>query len=516
MLAYQRLLGHRSTQRSFTYVAVATFLCLLFYYYYQPLPLPYSLQYSFIQHDISRVPYQLDAHIKFWEQLHTSILNCSLTGDSPIKIGEFVTAAFENLGTNAADIRPDVLRMKDIDLTEATSQHQRFVAQVRDSNYGMVFKPKSRGIATTAGGNLLPIMVMSLRMVRQTGCTLPFEVFMADETEYEKELCEQVLPSLNARCIVLSHIFDSLAPGLPDPGLKHYQFKIFAILLSSFEDVLFLDADSFPVQDPEKIFLTAPFTSHGLITFPDFWASSISPLYYQIASRDPTPLTAHQSTESGQIFVSKRTHRNTLMLAAYYNFYGPQLYYPLFSQGAHGEGDKETFLAAAETMNETYYQTSEWVKPLGRIRTDGSGFKGSAMVQSSPSEDYTLTSRGIWRIRDMKGADLLAPPPAPLFVHANYPKFNPATLFGSAPTGYVFNPTLDETGHDTRAWMEPRPLLDAFEFDVEKVFWEEIEWVSCRMAGYFKAWKDEDGICENVRKFRMKVFPGTEEAKLEK
>ncbi|RMJ24602.1 Alpha-1,2-mannosyltransferase [Aspergillus sp. HF37] len=77
------------------------------------------------------------------------------------------------------------------------------------------------------------------------------EVFLADWGEYEDHICDVVLPSLNARCVVLA---DHLGAAPDVKKIEKYQFKLFAMLLSSFEEVLFLDADAFPLMKPEDMF----------------------------------------------------------------------------------------------------------------------------------------------------------------------------------------------------------------------------------------------------------------------
>lgn len=107
------------------------------------------------------------------------------------------------------------------------------------------------------------ILVILLQMLWWTGLELSIEVFLADWIKYNGHTCQVVLPSLNARCVVLSEILDAV-PGSREKVAK-YQYKPLAMLFSSFEVILFLDADAFPLQKPESIF-----KSKGLVTFPDF------------------------------------------------------------------------------------------------------------------------------------------------------------------------------------------------------------------------------------------------------
>ena len=329
-------------------------------------------------------------------------------------------------------------------------------------------------------------------MLRKTGSTLPVEIFLSDDTEYEPYICDVVLPFLNAQCRMLYTVLDS---GPIPSDIQKYQFKPFAMLFSSFEQILFLDADAFPLVDPNVLFTTEPFLSRPMVLWPDFWGSSVSPLYYEIASRKAPPMNARQSTESGEVVISKKTHLKTLLLCAYYNYWGPTHYYHLLSQGAAGEGDKETFAAASETVGEPFYQVSEPIRALGHA-TEG-GMAGSAMVQFDPAEDYNLTQRGEWRV----SGSSKAPSPRPFFIHANFPKFNPATVF----TEQSVNPAFADDGSFTRAWTIPEdtiPLLN----DAEKEFWREIMWTACELEDKFNTWHGLQDICSDVRVYWDNMF----------
>jgi alpha 1,2-mannosyltransferase len=212
-------------------------------------------------------------------------------------------------------------------------------------------------------------------------------------------------------------------------------------------------------------------------------------------------MTARQSSETGIFLVSKKTHFLPLLLAAYYNYYGPSHYFRLLTQGGPGEGDKETFLQAATAVGASFYAVSETVQAIGHSKDDG--LSGSAMAQSDPREDFALTSQGKWRIKD----PAVASPPRIFFVHANYPKFNPGdNLFGQ---GWETTPTLKPDGSDGRAWTAPSDTLKRFGYDVERAYWEEIKWVTCNLEGSFKSWEHMAGLCRRVEEYWHNVFAET-------
>lgn len=433
--------------------------------------------------------HELQGHINFWCKFQPLLLEYEPDCQPPEKLG---TAPGIGFKAKDPEPRPEMIEMYFEDIMKMRDAHSDFVDAIKTNPPKLHYTPGTRGLVSTAGGSYLPVLVISLRMLRRTGSQLPMEVFLADSDEYEEYICDVVLPSLNARCVVLSDILDAIPQA---KAIEKYQFKPFAMLFSSFEEILFLDADAFPLAKPELLFKNEPFQSKHMITWPDFWASTASPLYYAIASQEVPPMNIRQSTESGEVVISKKTHLKTLLLCTYYNYWGPNYYYPLLSQGAPGEGDKETFLAAATVMNEPFYQVSEPIRAIGH-RTEG-GLAGSAMVQFNPTEDYALTQKGEWRVNGST-----APSPHAFFIHANFPKFNPATVF----TKQFVNPAFEDDGNYTRAWTIPEDTIQAFGFDAERQFWKEIMWTACELETKFRSWKGKTGICDGVKKYWNAIF----------
>ncbi|PWY70543.1 nucleotide-diphospho-sugar transferase [Aspergillus eucalypticola CBS 122712] len=447
------------------------------------------------------------SHEQFWTEFHPMLVASEPYANSPTRIRNAESEGFDPKNT---DPLPDLLRLSKEDVSAMRIAHSKFLDMLKQTPPKLHYQAHTRGLVSTAGGSYLPVLVISLRMLRQSGSNLPMEVFLASWDEYDGYVCQVVLPSLNAQCVVLSEILDAVTDS--KASIEKYQYKIFAMMFSSFEEILFLDADAFALQDPEVLFKSEPFSSKGLVTWPDFWRPTTSPLYYEIVTQDKTagknkeqqiqqqqnPATIRQSTESGELLLSKRTHTRTLLLAAYYNFYGPSHYYPLLSQGAAGEGDKETFVAAAIVLNEPFYQVSEPIRAVGRGTPDG--FAGSTMVQYNPIEDYALTKKGEWRIR---GAAV--PPPHPFFVHVNFPKFNPATVFNDN------GPVVDERGRYTRAWTAPDDVVEAFGgIKTEKAYWKEILWTACALEGKSISWKGRDDICSKTTDYWSTIFEKSE------
>ena len=319
--------------------------------------------------------------------------------------------------------------------------------------------------------------------------SLPIHVFLLTGDDYETPICKHVLPSLNAQCFILSHYSTKDTPIKP----THAQLKALAILFSSFETILYLDSDCFPVLDPAEILSSEPFTSTGLITWPDYWIATEDPTFYTIAglSSFPTSMPG-RSTETGSLLVSKNLHLSTLLLASYYNIYGPSHYYPLLLQGALGDGNKETFLAAAVVLGLPYYSVKEHVGTMGYF-TPGGDFKGGAMVQHHPIDDSIMYNHTLATAKDSGKC-------RPFLIHAHFPKLNPARVLDE-------NVLTGPTGKAIRIWGKKEDVERKFGGrDVEREVWKEMKSVGCELEGVVRDWRGKKGVCTRVKEHWGGVF----------
>ncbi|KAI9931145.1 hypothetical protein ASPWEDRAFT_166908 [Aspergillus wentii DTO 134E9] len=391
-------------------------------------------------------------------------------------------------------VRIDHVENSEEILQPMQTAHDGFVQAIQSLKIDLPYVARSEGIVSSAGGTYLPTFLVTLRLLRRTGSTLPVELFVRDWEEYEPYVCEVVLPPLNAKCVVLSTLLSG-PNGRGLGSIEHFQIKSFAILFSSFEKAIWLDADCVPLYDPSILLHSKPFTSTGLVTWPDFWASTVSPVYYNISRQPETPPNLRQATEAGVILVSKKSHSYTLLLATYYNYYGPSHYYGLLDQGAPGEGDKDTFIQAAAAMGEKFHTVSEPVMDVGRWGIRVGDMRGAAMLQADPMQDYKLTSKGKWRVKDPS----VAKPVRGFFLHAYNPEFNPGEdLLGER--------SHNDDGSPSRVWTASEDALKRFGYDIERGFWEETKTVACSLEHAFDTWKSRTGLCENVEKHWKAVF----------
>ncbi|GAV51649.1 hypothetical protein ZYGR_0AF01200 [Zygosaccharomyces rouxii] len=340
--------------------------------------------------------------------------DCPLHGDigfRPENYDEWPALAHDSL-ENCLEISPEEVSM-------LKKNHAAYV-EVLDSLRLPKNVYKGKGIVTVGGGKFSLLALLVIRSMRELGTTLPAEVFIPPSDEGENQLCDEILPQYNAKCVYLS---DVLPPHvIANSEFTGYQFKSLSLIASSFEDVLFLDADNFPVKKLNDVFDLDPYKNTKFVLWPDFWRRTTQPIYYDIAGisvnrhkrvrncfdnltppevytkntkqMDNIPFHDFEgtipdvSTESGQLMISKSTHLPTILLALYYNVNGPSWYYPMFSQRAAGEGDKETFLAAANFYGLQFYQVKTATGVEGYHKPNNEGFRGVAMLQHDLNQDY--------------------------------------------------------------------------------------------------------------------------------
>lgn len=315
------------------------------------------------------------------------------------------------------------VRLTDDVFAALQGSHDRLVRSLKllDDPPREIFS--GNGIVINGGGAYMAGAMVTIVQLRELGSKLPIELILNTEDEYDKEICEEVLPHFNCTCKVIERELGSdLYRGL---GLEKFQLKTVGLLISSYDNVIALDADNMPIKNPDALLTSEPFLSSKFVLWPDIWHKGTSPLYYKLArfnigepihregadnsksfadyvSGDKdTKVLFHDlegtppamGAETGQMVLSKRSHIRSLILALYYNVYGKSHYYPLLYQGTFGSGDRETFIPALHVMNEPYYLNhyQVWFAGYEKQETNSEGdtrtfLEESTMVQHDPEQ----------------------------------------------------------------------------------------------------------------------------------
>lgn len=126
------------------------------------------------------------------------------------------------------------------------------------------FKRGGRGIVLTAGDDQAAYLMTSIPILRELGCFLPIEVMYLGDSD----LSEDYRSDLEAMDGVVTR---DIAQMVNDEGwrLAGWAAKPFAMLFSSFREVIFIDADSLFFKNPEVLFDYPGYKKTGALFFKD-------------------------------------------------------------------------------------------------------------------------------------------------------------------------------------------------------------------------------------------------------
>lgn len=121
-----------------------------------------------------RVLHSADGHIHFWQQFQPLLAKYQPKCDPPMRLGNAPSVRFEEA---KPEDRREYLDMLPDEVEAMKNAHTGFVRDIKSNPPQLHYVPNTRGLVSTAGGSYLPVLVISLRMLRKTGSELPVEVF---------------------------------------------------------------------------------------------------------------------------------------------------------------------------------------------------------------------------------------------------------------------------------------------------------------------------------------------------
>lgn len=214
------------------------------------------------------------------------------------------------------------------------------------------------GIVICVSNHLTKIAMSTLTMIREVHhSNLPFEVFYTGDGDLsiENRLLIETVSNTTTRDITKIFNNDELQ-------ISGWAIKGFALLASSFENAMLIDADVVFLQSPDVLFYSHIYKTHGALFFHDRslysheaktkeWFRSLMPdppSPYSQSLRVFKDKTAHEQ-ESGVVLINKRTNMPGLLATCTLNVgkIRSLAYSFVF-------GDKETFWLGFETVQEDY------------------------------------------------------------------------------------------------------------------------------------------------------------------
>jgi hypothetical protein len=245
---------------------------------------------------------------------------------------------------------------------------------------------EGRGIVICAGGTryftCAWVLISILRRVHR--CALPIQVWHLGRREMSEEmrilLSEEGIEVVDAEAVAAQHPA-RLAGGWP--------LKPYAIAQSRFREVLYLDADTVPLVDPQAAFSWDGYRDNGLLLWPDIVdIKATNPIWARL-NLEPTE---RASIDSGVLLADKARVWDILDLAVVMNEHCDEIYDLI-------HGDKDTFMLSAQLLKRTF----------GFIRCRPFQFEWD-MVQRDPSGEPFLHHRtGAKWLLDHPNRPLAAP-----------------------------------------------------------------------------------------------------------
>jgi hypothetical protein len=184
-----------------------------------------------------------------------------------------------------------------------------------------------------------PSAWVTLNALRHFGCTLPIQVWHLGPDELTRAM-RQLLHRLDVQLIDGR----AMLPRFPHKRLNGWELKPYAMLHCPWREVLLLDADSTPVENPEPLFRGRLYRQHGSLFWPDRLRTEPGRSIWNLTGIE---YRDEEEFESGQIVLDKSRVWRELVLANRFNEESAFWY-------KHIHGDKDTFRFAWHLLGTAY------------------------------------------------------------------------------------------------------------------------------------------------------------------
>jgi GT2 family glycosyltransferase len=206
------------------------------------------------------------------------------------------------------------------------------------------------GVVMLGGGNYWTSTYVSLRMLRESGCTLPVQLWYFEHADEMPAARQKLLEPLGVECVPVErahHLRPFRGP------LGGWQAKALAVLDCPFRRVLYLDADCYPVVNPEYLLGHHQFLAKGALFWPDGEFDKLPERTWKVFG-----LQYHDEAafESGQFLIDKQKWWRAALLAWHYNDHSDYYYHWAGNRDPARiiYGDKDTWHMAAWVADQPY------------------------------------------------------------------------------------------------------------------------------------------------------------------
>lgn len=196
-----------------------------------------------------------------------------------------------------------------------------------------------KGIITASSAKFMFQTLISINILRDKGCTLPIELFYADEDEMNEADKIALELTLDVICINVQS-FDEFA----NYNARNFSIKSIALYLSSFDETIWMDADIIPMMNFNDLFDVDHYKKHNHLFFNDIFSfekneNSFSKKTISLFGEyDKTIESGTPETDSGLYMIHKSKFKSDLLainvllnteIGVYENVYGDKELYRL-------------------------------------------------------------------------------------------------------------------------------------------------------------------------------------------
>ena len=228
-----------------------------------------------------------------------------------------------------------------------------------------------RGIVICTGQIMFPLAVHAIRTIRFLDCALPIEVFYMGEQDLNRKSVAYLDRLDGVRTVDLARIFD-----LDQLKLETWDIKPFAMLASSFREIILMDADTVFVQNPTVMLDYPEYAATGALFFIDRtfgvqrasktdWINSFlpPPLSEKLKASEFYKNKSHYRQEAGVVVIDRERHQLGMLATCRLN-YGTDR--DRIRKFTHGE--KETYWIGFEMVEEPYEFVDDHAGHIGGER----------------------------------------------------------------------------------------------------------------------------------------------------
>ncbi len=245
----------------------------------------------------------------------------------------------------------------EINWNEENIKIKKYLENLPDPNH----KNIPKGIIISAGSSHFLSAMIILKQLKFINNTLPIEYYYCGDEllSYQIDFIKINFPEVQLfDCL---QVIPSWFPWkIEIKNIKGFMIKSFCMIVSSIQDIFFIDSDNIPFQDINLLFNNLSFIQYHNIFWPDVefgtdeGKNMILPhgnIIYDYLEIDYPEKHNILPTESGQILIDSVFCWKAVCLSYYLNYYFP-IYYSFFY------GDKDLYYIAFQKSNLFFFQTS--------------------------------------------------------------------------------------------------------------------------------------------------------------